>query len=235
MVSTIFTDTSLAGIYTIYAGPIDNYQYYTNIDPQPGNYADNAMNYYFRSDADVNSRISLCCDELPPYFHLADAQAELVGDEYLYIIISGAALDQSLSVAELESQMNEVYPFIQFQSASNNYYQPEDIYGFGYNYPVDGFIYYFTVESRAGVKYISLHMCVRFMLGTSTVYNTHLNLQNSYRQANCVMENDFEHSYEFYSGTFGTVNIEVFSHPAGSNTVDNSYGNLGIRLNNYHA
>lgn len=234
VVSDVFTDGSLAGNYNIHAGPSDHYSTFSNTDLQPGNFADNVMNYYFRNDQDIGSVITLCCDELPPYFHLADAGITFDGND-LWANISGAALDQSLSVEQLQDQMYNVYPFIQFQSANNNYYQPDESCGIYYNYSTSGFYYYFNVESRGGVKYVSLNMRINFMIGTGTVYNTHLNLQNSNKQANCVMENDFSYSYSFYSETYGEFAIEIFSHPAGSNTVDNSYGNLGIRLNNYHA
>lgn len=230
-ISNIFANRNLLGIYNVYAGPRSKVQAFTNsFAGTTGNYVDNNFRYYFRNDSEVGSYLSICTDELPPYFHLEDALVLKEADD-VYLFIEGRAVDQYSPIENLRNAIAQVTPFIQFQSASNNYYRPV---GSG-DREVEGFTYEFRVYTLNNVIMVNLRMRINFMLdNAATVYNTHLNLRDGNRQANCVMETDFERDYELDLPSYGSVKIQVFSHPNGANTVDNSYGNFGVRINDYH-
>ena len=220
-----------AGEFTVYAGPKGLYGTFPTIDLAPGNKADSGHNYYFRNDAGVGSLFTLCADEVPPYFHLADAKVvflkdtQLVEEEEVEVdvawgVIFGEALDQSKSVAELQAEVDAAQPFIQFQSSGNQMTRRDG----------DG-QFYFEVKKEGSVLMVYLHINIDFMLSASNAtYNTHLNLKTR-RQANCVMEGTFGIGDDEAAHTFlspdGAKTISVFSNPNGPNHRDNAYGNLG--------
>ena len=220
------TGVEKVGNFSLMAGPADNYKSISGIELEPGNLNDGAYRYYFRNDQEVGSRLAVCIDEVPPYFFLSDAVPsfkEVEGAQEAWVAIKGEAIDQEKSVADLQAELDAVTPFIQFQSQSNSYYRPEG----SSQRATEGLVFNFTVAEEGGKKIVSLNIRIQFMIdANNTVYNTHLNLKNGNRQANCVMDGDFSHVIDI-PGTERT--LEVFSHPDGANDVQNSYGNLGFR------
>ena len=216
------------GRYNLMAGPADNYKS-INVDLNPGNYADNAHRYYFRNDQEVGSRLTVCIEELPPYFHFTNAVASFVAGtdgegnptQNAWVRIYGEALDQTQSKADLEAALAAAHTACRFQSQSNSYTTRNEASEF-----------YFEVTEEGGKLIVSIWIDVQFMVdGSDTVYNTHLNLKasdpiNSRRDyTNCVMEGDFDNVLDLGEGR----TLTVFSHPLGANNVENSYGNLGFR------
>ena len=217
------------GRYTLTAGPKDNYKS-INVSLNPGNYADNAYRYYFRNDQEVGSRLAVCIEELPPYFHFTDAVASFVpapteedaNAKKAWVRIYGEALDQTKSVAELTEAINAANVAMRFQAQSNSMTTRTKDEG----------QLRFEVTEEGGKKIISAWIDVQFMIdGDNTVYNTHFNLKagnpiNSWRDyTNCVMEGDFQHDLDLGNDRI----LRVFSHPLGANNVEKSYGNLGFR------
>ena len=216
------------GRYNLTAGPKDNYKS-INVSLNPGNYADSGFRYYFRNDQEVGSRLTVCIEELPPFFHFTNAVASFVAaptDEdpeakEAWVRIYGEALDQTQSKAELEAALAATHTACRFQSQSNQFTTRNEATEFR-----------MEVTEEGGKLIVSVWVNVQFMIdGSDTVYNTHLNLKagdpiNSWRDyTNCVMEGDFENVLEIGDNRV----LTVFSHPLGANDVQNSYGNLGFR------
>ena len=216
------------GRYNLTAGPEDNYKS-INVTLNPGNYADNSHRYYFRNDQEVGSRLTVCIEELPPFFHFTDAVASFVAAptaedpeaKEAWVRIYGEALDQSKTVAQLEADLAATHTACRFQSQSNSMTTRN----------AEG-EFRMEVTEEGGKKIISVWVNIQFMIdGSDTVYNTHLNLKagetiNAWRDyTNCVMEGDFEHILPISADR----ELVVFSHPLGANDVENSYGNLGFR------
>ena len=215
---------SKPGRYNVMAGPKDNYKS-INVDLNPGNYADTSYRYYFRNDQQVGNRLTVCIEDLPPFFHFTDAIIEFVDGataedpKVAWVKIYGEALDQAKSVAELQADLDATHTACRFQTNS-------------YTARNDASQFHMTAYEEGGKKYIAVWVDVQFMIdGSNDVYNTHLNLKagetlNEWRDyTNCVMEEDFEHDYDIGENRI----LRVFSHPLGANNRDNSYGNLGFR------
>ena len=223
---TVPTGRTKPGRYNLMAGPADNYKS-LNVDLNPGNYADNAHRYYFRNDQEVGSRLTVCIEELPPFFHFSNAVASLKDGataedpKVAWVRIYGEALDQTQSKADLEAALAAANTACRFQSQSNNMTTRNE---------ADQF--YFEVTVEEGKLIVSIWVNIQFMVdGSDTVYNTHLNLkahnpiQSNRDYTNCVMEGDFDNVLDLGEGR----TLTVFSHPLGANNVENSYGNLGFR------
>ena len=220
------TGRTKPGRYNLMAGPADNYKS-LNVDLNPGNYADNAHRYYFRNDNEVGSRLTVCIEELPPYFHFTNAVASLKDGataedpKVAWVRIYGEALDQTQSKADLEAALAAANTACRFQAQSNAMTQRND-----------ADVFYFDVTEEGGKLIVSIWINIQFMVdGSDTVYNTHLNLRahnpisSSRDYTNCVMEGEFDNVLDLGEGR----TLTVFSHPLGANYVENSYGNLGFR------
>ena len=216
------------GRYNLTAGPKDNYKT-INVTLNPGNYADSGFRYYFRNDQEVGSRLTVCIEELPPFFHFTNAVASFVAApteenpeaKEAWVRIYGEALDQTQSKADLEAALAATHTACRFQSQSNNFTTRNEASEFR-----------MEVTEEGGKLIVSVWVNVQFMIdGSDTVYNTHLNLKagdpiNAWRDyTNCVMEGDFDNVLEIGDNRV----LTVFSHPLGANDVQNSYGNLGFR------
>ena len=214
------------GRYNLWAGPQDNYKT-INVSLKPGNYADNSHRYYFRNDQQVGSRLTVCIEELPPFFHFTDAiidfkaapTEEDPAATNAWVKIYGKALDQTKSVTELQAELDAAHTACRFQDS-------------GYTTRNSAEQFRMEAYEDGGFKYIAVWVDVQFMVdGGNTVYNTHLNLKagetiNEWRDyTNCVMEEDFQHDYDIGNDMI----LRVFSHPLGENTQANSYGNLGFQ------
>ena len=222
------TGVEKPGRYNVMAGPADNYKS-INVSLNPGNYADASHRYYFRNDQEVGNRLTVCIEELPPFFHFTDAVASFVAAptaedpdaKEAWVRIYGEALDQTKTVAQLEADLAATHTACRFQAQSNSMTTRN----------ADG-EFRMEVTEEGGKKVISVWVNIQFMIdGSDTVYNTHLNLKagetiNAWRDyTNCVMEEDFEHILPISAER----ELVVFSHPLGANSVENSYGNLGFR------
>ena len=216
------------GRYNVMAGPQDNYNT-INVSLNPGNYADASHRYYFRNDQEVGNRLTVCIEELPPFFHFTNAVASFVegvdGEgnptSTAWVRIYGEALDQTKAKSDLEEDLAATHTACRFQSSSNNMTTRN----------AEG-EFRIEVTQEGGKLIVSVWVNIQFMIDASnTVYNTHLNLKagatiNAWRDyTNCVMEGDFENILEISE----TRELVVFSHPLGANDVENSYGNLGFR------
>ncbi len=216
------------GRYNLTAGPKDNYKS-INVSLNPGNYADDGFRYYFRNDQEVGNRLTVCIEDLPPFFHFSNAVASFIDApteenpdaKEAWVRIYGEALDQTQSKADLEAALAATHTACRFQSQSNAFTTRN----------AEG-EFRMEVTEEGGKLVVSVWINVQFMVdGSDTVYNTHLNLKagdpiNSWRDyTNCVMEGDFENTLELGEGRV----LTVFSHPLGANDVQNSYGNLGFR------
>ena len=224
---------SKPGRYNLMAGPADNYGS-INVDLTPGNYADNAHRYYFRNDQEVGSRLTVCIEELPPYFHFSNAVASLVDGvdgegnptQEAWVRIYGEALDQTQSKADLEAALAAAHTACRFQSQSNSFTTRN----------AEG-EFRMEVTEESGKLIVSIWVNIQFMIdGSNTVYNTHLNLKahetiRNSDYTNCVMEGDFENVLALSADR----ELVVFSHPLGANNVENSYGNLGFRTRDVQA
>ena len=213
------------GRYNVWAGPKDNYKT-INVSLNPGNYADASHRYYFRNDQEVGNRLTVCIEELPPFFHFTDAVASYKGagteedPKVAWVKIYGEALDQTQSKADLEAALAATHTACRFQNRNNNMTTRN----------AEGEFEMKVVE-EGGKLVVEVWVNIQFMIDASnTVYNTHLNLKagetiNAWRDyTNCVMEGDFEHVLAIDE----TRELVVFSHPLGANDVENSYGNLGF-------
>ena len=222
------------GRYNLMAGPKDNYKS-INVSLTPGNYADDGFRYYFRNDQEVGNRLTVCIEELPPFFHFTNAVASFVDaptDENpdakeAWVRIYGEALDQSQSKADLEAALAATHTACRFQAESNAMTERND-----------ASVFHIDVTEEEGKLIVSVWVNVQFMVdGSDTVYNTHLNLKagetiNAWRDyTNCVMETDFDNVLDLGEGR----SLTVFSHPLGANDVQNSYGNLGFRTGTANA
>ena len=214
------------GRYNVMAGPQDNYRT-INVSLNPGNYADTSHRYYFRNDQDVGNRLTVCIEELPPFFHFTNAVASFKDGataedpKVAWVRIYGEALDQTQTKAQLEEALAATHTACRFQSSSNNMTTRN----------AEG-EFYIEVTEEGGKLVVSVWVNIQFMIDAdNTVYNTHLNLKagatiNAWRDyTNCVMEGDFENILEIDDSR----ELVVFSHPLGANDVENSYGNLGFR------
>ena len=216
------------GRYNVMAGPSDNYTS-INVSLNPGNYADASHRYYFRNDQEVGNRLTVCIEELPPFFHFTNAVASFVDGvdgegnptQTAWVRIYGEALDQSKTVAQLEADLAATHTACRFQSQSNSFTTRN----------AEG-EFRMEVTEEGGKKIVSVWVNIQFMIDAdNTVYNTHLNLKagetiNAWRDyTNCVMEGDFENILPISADR----ELVVFSHPLGANDVSNSYGNLGFR------
>ena len=216
------------GRYNVMAGPQDNYAT-INVSLNPGNYADASHRYYFRNDQEVGNTLTVCIEELPPFFHFTNAVASFVPGvdsegnptSVAWVRIYGEALDQTQSKGALEDALEATHTACRFQSSSNSMTtrNSEDQF-------------FMEVTQEGGKLIVSVWVNIQFMIDASnTVYNTHLNLKagatiNAWKDyTNCVMEGDFENVLEISE----TRELVVFSHPLGANDVENSYGNLGFR------
>ena len=216
------------GRYNLTAGPQDNYST-INVSLNPGNYADSGFRYYFRNDQEVGSRLTVCIEELPPFFHFSNAVASFVDGvdgegnptQTAWVRIYGEALEQSKTVAQLEADLAATHTACRFQSSGNSMTTRN----------AEG-EFRMEVTEEGGKKIVSVWVNIQFMIDAdNTVYNTHLNLKagetiNAWRDyTNCVMEGDFENILPISAER----ELVVFSHPLGANDVENSYGNLGFR------
>ena len=233
-----------AGLYNIYVGTsADNYGTLSlavsNTDG--ANTMDEVHNYYFRNDQETSNVLTAGISELPP-FHLTAASLSVVektGEEtsdQVWVKIGGAARDQSKTAEALQTELNALDPFIQFQSTGNSYYQPEG----SAERATEGLGYNFKAEKVDGVLNAYLNINVTFMDGqSSTTYNTHVNMLE-HSQDNCVMEGDFLSEevalpsgklLKVFSNSNGKYNTELgLSGRNAINSANNAYGNLGFRV-----
>lgn len=226
-----------AGRWQIKAGPdATNYDKGISVslsNTDGGNTADEAYNYYWRNDQETDNRLNICIDELAP-FHFQSAKATFVkgtpaeGEtpavaDKLTVKVGGKARRNDLTKAELDAKD----PFVQFQTRSgSSYYGPEGHIRSNAT-AVEGMTYEFSVETVGEELYAYIIVDISFMIerGADT-YNTHFNILKN-EQQNCVMETDFE---ELPVEISDTLELIVFSHPKGPNNSDNSYGNLGFKV-----
>lgn len=218
-----------AGMYNIHAGTKDYYSLIkVDVTDTTNNYTrDDMFNYYYRSDSQVGATLSICLDALPPVA-LTTAEAKVDENEQVWVKIGGLYRDQSITLDELQYLADNLTPFIQFQSANNNYYRPNN---------TDGLVYHFTAEEVNGKLYLYININITFMCTASnTTYNTHLNLLEN-TQMNCVMEGEFLNDpisipggklLQIFSNPNGTYNEQLEVNNVNINT--NAYGNLGFRV-----
>ena len=225
---------SKKGNYVIYFGPenfyskINTYESYNSSEI----FSDNSFKYNYRYNQQVGY-LTLVVQKLQPYFHLSRVELYLKdvinsgnpNSQEIWVTIYGNALDQNKTVDQLLNEVTNVKPFIQFQSANNSYFRPED----ADSYQTPGLVYLFSAGQlySSGIKFVAIDICIQFMVEQSnTVYNTHLNLEE-YKQEDCAMEAE---ACEIINIPGTNRYIEAFSYPTGPITTNNAYGNLGFRV-----
>lgn len=230
-------DGSKAGTWRIKAGPdATNYDKGVSVslsNTAGNNTVDEAYNYYWRNDQEVGNALNICIDELAP-FHFQTAKASFTkgtpaeGDnpavaDKVEVRIGGKARRNDLTVEELKAKDY----FLQFQTTGNSYFGPD---GHSGNSAQDsGITVDYAVETVGTDLYAYIVIDISFMVAQGAqTYNTHLNTLAK-KQQNCVMETDFE---ELPVEISDTLELIVFSHPKGANDANNSYGNLGFRVQN---
>ena len=221
-----------AGDYLIYFGLKGFYSVITFVESYNSswNICDNEYRYHLDYHS---SGFMITIRELQPYFHFNsaelvffDTQEEVMvkpGDptpQDVWVRINGQALNQSISVANLQNELASLNPYIEFVGEDNNTFKVENEYGKPQKWR-------FEVNQFEGIKTVSLYINIQPMLNMNGSYfYTRLNLREYSYVDSCFMEGIFHNDLDLNNGKI----IRVFANANGDYGIKNGFRNLAFRI-----